>query len=286
MPIPGRTTSWATLVVLVLLTGAAAAGSLTTAPRRSSTTRRPVSAAGTLNLARRGLNQSFVATYRLTEGPGRTGSDNVLAAVVVAQRGPLANVAGEEWLQPGPGEWSYLVEWPTGEETEMVKRGDGLYSCDRSPGRSWECDGPDRYGGGNGVLIAVSAYEPVTQYGALQETLRGSPPHTTSSIGPAPSPVDVCPASRPGAPLRRGATPRGGCLRRFPSLGARDRWLVLPALSSSRARLCRAASSSCPSDQVRGADRCDGNGDRATPVEFAYASHEEAPRRTGSSAAR
>jgi hypothetical protein len=176
MPIPGRTTSWATLVVLVLLTGAAAAGSLTTAPRRSSTTRRPVSAAGTLNLARRGLNQSFVATYRLTEGPGRTGSDNVLAAVVVAQRGPLANVAGEEWLQPGPGEWSYLVEWPTGEETEMVKRGDGLYSCDRSPGRSWECDGPDRYGGGNGVLIAVSAYEPVTQYGALQETLRGSPP--------------------------------------------------------------------------------------------------------------
>jgi hypothetical protein len=128
-------------------------------------------------MARRGLKQSFVATYRLTEGAGRIGSDNAFA-VVVAQRGPLANLAGEEWFEPGPGEWSYLVEWPNGEEMEMVKRGDGLYSCDRIPEGSWECDGPDRYGGGNGVLTTVSAYEPVTQYGALQESLLGRPlPH-------------------------------------------------------------------------------------------------------------
>jgi hypothetical protein len=58
----------------------------------------------------------------------------------------------------------------------MIKRGDGLYSCARSVERSWECDGPDRYGGGNGVLTTVSAYEPVTQYGALQESLLGPPP--------------------------------------------------------------------------------------------------------------
>jgi hypothetical protein len=109
MAIPGRTTSWATLLVLVLLTGVAAVGSSAAAPGRSSTTRLPVSAASAMNLARRGLNQSFVAAYRLTEGSGRIGSDNAVA-VVVAQRGPLANLAGEAWFEPGPGEWSYLVE--------------------------------------------------------------------------------------------------------------------------------------------------------------------------------
>lgn len=119
-------------------------------------------------LARRGLKLSFVATYRLTVGAQRLGSDNP-SAVVVAQRGPLGNLAGEEWVEPGPGEWSYLLEWPNGERTETIKRDAGLYACDRTPARSWECDGPDRYGGGNGVLIAVSAYEPVTQCSALQE---------------------------------------------------------------------------------------------------------------------
>jgi len=184
MAISGRPASRATILVLVLLTGVAAVGSLAAAPRRSSTTRLPLSSASALSLARRGLKQSFVATYRLTEGAGRIGSDYSFT-VVVAQRGPLANLAEEEWFEPGPGEWSYLMEWPNGEQMEMVKRSEGLYSCNRSPEGSWECDGPDRYGGGNGVLITVSAYEPVTQYSALHESLLGPPPphHVVSRTG-------------------------------------------------------------------------------------------------------
>ena len=189
MGVPGRATSWATILVLVLLTGGAAAGSISTAPvgptgpinyshgtLSGSSTPLPRSAASALSLARRGLTQSFVATYRLTTGTQRPpGSDNP-SVVVVAQRGPLANLAGEQWFEPGQGEWAYLLEYPNGERREMVKRSEGLYSCGRNVVGSWECDGPDRYGGGNGVLISVSAYEPVTQYAALQETLVGPPP--------------------------------------------------------------------------------------------------------------
>lgn len=188
MEVRGRASSWTAILVLVLLTGGAAAGSVATAPTGStvpvspghstladSTRRLPRSAAGVLRLARRGLTQSFVATYRLSLADQGVGSDNSVV-VVVAQRGGLADLAGERWFEPGPGEWSYLLEYPNGERLEMVKRSNGLYSCDRTTAGSWQCDGPDRYGGGNGVLLAVAGYEPATQFNALEEALVGPPP--------------------------------------------------------------------------------------------------------------
>ena len=187
MGVPGRGSSWTVVLVLVLLTAGAAAGSVATAPTAltvpvnypqvtlsGSIIRLPRAAAIALRLARRGLKQSFVATYRLSADRQGLGSNNP-SVLVVAQRGPLAHLGGERWLEPGPGDWSYLLEYRNGERMEMVKRGDGLYSCDRTTAGSWECDGPDRYGGGNGVLIAVSPYEPATQYNGLQEVLVGPP---------------------------------------------------------------------------------------------------------------
>jgi hypothetical protein len=140
------------------------------------------SATKALSWARRGLQTSFVATYRLS-GHARELSAQPPTTVVVAQRGPLANVGGEDWIEPGPGEWSYLLEWPNGERTEMIKRREGIYSCARPAGKPWSCQGPDRFGGGNGVLMMVAAYEPVTQYYELQQAIVGPPAdtHVTST---------------------------------------------------------------------------------------------------------
>jgi hypothetical protein len=142
----------------------------------------PLSATNVLSWARRGLQTSFVATYRLS-GNANDFSAQSPTTVVIAQLGPLANVGGEDWIEPGSGEWSYLLEWPNGERIEMIRRREGLYSCVRRVGKPWICQGPDRFGGGNGVLTMVAAYEPVTQYYELQQAIIGPPvdKHVTST---------------------------------------------------------------------------------------------------------
>jgi hypothetical protein len=182
-----RRRRWLMGWVAVVVTGVVVAtvglldGGRSLSPASSSSSPLLSSATTALSWARRGLETSFVATYRLT-GNAKEFSAPLPMAVVIAQRGPLASVSGEDWIDPGSGEWSYLLEWPNGERTEMVKRREGLYSCNRPAGMPWTCQGPDRFGGGNGVLLMVAAYEPVTQYQELQQAIVGPPEdkHVTS----------------------------------------------------------------------------------------------------------
>ena len=160
------------VTVMALALGGGRPGTATAA--RGSSTGPSPAAAEALSWARRGFPASFVATYHLT-GPAPVFSPAPPTTIVVAQRGPLTGVLGEHWIEPGPGEWSYRVAWSNGRRLEMVKRPDGLYSCGRSAGASWTCQGPDRFGGGNGVLIQVAGFEPVTQLYALQQATVSSP---------------------------------------------------------------------------------------------------------------
>jgi hypothetical protein len=168
--------SWVAIVVtgVTVATVSLLGGGRSPSPASGSSSAVPSSTTSALSWARRGLQTSFVATYRLTAN-AKEFSAPPPTTVVIAQRGPLASVSGEDWIEPGSGEWSYLLEWPNGERTEMVKRREGLYSCTRPPGKSWTCQGPDRFGGGNGVLLIAAAYEPVTQYQELQQAIVGPP---------------------------------------------------------------------------------------------------------------
>jgi hypothetical protein len=176
-----------TAVVAGGVVGVLVGGHPSSATRSSAPSKALPPASQALAWARRGLQASFVATYQLTADAEVTESAAELpTTIIVAQRGPLANVDGQDWIEPGPGQWSYLLEWRNGMEREMVKRPEGLYSCVRYAGAPWTCQGPDRNGGGNGLLTLVAAYEPVTQYYSLQQTLVGPPPDsdvtTTSTV--------------------------------------------------------------------------------------------------------
>jgi hypothetical protein len=176
---------WVAVLVVtgvVVSTVSLLGGGRSPSPASGTSSPLPSAASTALSWAHQGLQTSFVATYRLT-GNAKEFPTPLPTTVVIAQRGPLASVGGEGWIEPGLGEWSYLLEWPNGERAEMVKRTEGLYSCARPAGKPWFCQGPDRFGGGNGILLMAAAYEPVTQYQELQQAIDGPPAdkHVTST---------------------------------------------------------------------------------------------------------